>query len=81
MHKLLANMRLLPGRAIVRRHGAGFKWGEVWLAPGTRLGGVSVYFSRAEATFQKGKSHYAVVLIRNCEPMDGEDIRHLLSKH
>jgi hypothetical protein len=70
MHKLFEHIRLLPGRGIVCRRGAGYGYGEMWLAPGTRLAGRQVSFARAEATFQKGKSHYAIVLLRNCEPTD-----------
>jgi hypothetical protein len=61
---LLRHVRLLPGRALVRRGGPGYWWGEVVEATGY-LTGTKVGFGSVEATFQKGKSHYAVVLIRN----------------
>lgn len=65
MRKLLKHLRPLPGRGIVRR-GPGCWWGEVVEASGY-LEGTRVGFlpEHVEATFQKGKSHYVVVLIRN----------------
>ena len=62
--KLLEHMRLLPGRALIRRGGPSYWWGEVLSAPGTRLAGTLVSFDAAEETFQKGKSHYVVALLR-----------------
>ena len=64
MNKLLQHVRLLPGRVLVRRPGNGYWYGEI--VAGGPLG-MRVIFERVEATFQKGKSHYAVVLSRNMQ--------------
>lgn len=65
--ELLQHVRLLTGRALIRRDGRGYFCGDVLSAHGSDLAGKHVSFARAEATFQKGKTHYAIALIRNCQ--------------
>lgn len=62
--QLLQHMRPLRGRALVRRSGPGYHWGEIVFAEGF-LAGTHVTFDTVEATFQKGKSHYALVRVSN----------------
>jgi hypothetical protein len=65
MRKLFDHVMLLPGRALIRRQGPGYGWGEV-IRPLANYG-ERRFFSRAEFTFQKGVSHYVVVFLRNTE--------------
>ncbi|MGE5113599.1 MAG: hypothetical protein ACM3JB_22270 [Acidobacteriaceae bacterium] len=69
MGKFFKHVHLLPGRALIRRHGPGHTWGECLASPGSDIGGTVVGFSRAEFCFQKGKSYYVIALVRNCCPM------------
>jgi len=64
MNALLQHMRPLPGRALLRRTGPGYQWGEVVYAPGF-LAGTHVTWTHIEATFQKGRSHYLLVMSRD----------------
>lgn len=64
MDALLKHMPPLPGRALLRRRGPGFLWGEVIYAPGF-IAGTHVTWTHIEATFQKGRSHYLIVMTRN----------------
>jgi hypothetical protein len=62
MGKLLQHLHLLPGRVIVKRK-PGHWHGEVVAGP---MVGYRVSLGRVKATFQKGKTHYAVALLRHC---------------
>ena len=60
---LLKHMLLLPGRGLVLRHAPDAKFGRMCREPESHHAGEKVHFNRAEATFQQGKRHYAVVLV------------------
>lgn len=70
MNRLLENICPLVNRALIRRKGKGYGWGEVLSAPGTGWAGRTMYFSKAEFCFQKGASHYVIALQRNCSKFD-----------
>jgi hypothetical protein len=62
---ILRHMRLLPGRALVKRK-PGHWWGEIVCAPGFLMGErVGFDPQNIEAHFQKGKSCYAILLVKN----------------
>jgi hypothetical protein len=65
MDSLFQHMILVPGRVLIRRHKPGYGWGEV-MRP-SNLAGDRLSWTHTEFTFQKGKSHYVIALLRNTE--------------
>lgn len=65
LDSLFQHMALLPERVLLRRYRPGYGWGEV-VRP-AYLAGDKRSWTRAEFTFQKGKAHYVIALLRNTE--------------